>query len=63
VEIVKDIYNKEELNPDADYYIFLDRSLEKNGYDAGRQKINFCKKDTVRKFGMEGIIIFALTKE
>jgi hypothetical protein len=63
VEIVKNIYDKEELNPDADYYIFLDRSLEKNGYDAERQKINLCKKDTVRKFGMEGIIIFALTKE
>jgi hypothetical protein len=46
------------VNPDADYYVFLTRSLEHVGYFAERQEIGRLTKDTAHWFGDENIVVY-----
>jgi hypothetical protein len=58
IEIVKNKQDREELNTMAEYYIYLNQSLEKVGYDANSQKINSFTKDIFKQYKNEKIIIF-----
>ena len=62
IEIVNDVNDRDNLNPDADYYIYLDKSLEIVGYDKNVQKIITVKKDTVLKYEEEGVYLFRIRK-
>ena len=58
VEIIKNKDNREALNINADYYIYLNKSLEKVGYDSYNQKILSIAKDTTLQIKDESIIIY-----
>ncbi len=58
IEIIKNEQDREDINPTADFYIYLNKSLEKVGYNANYQKINSYTKDTVKQYKTEGIIIY-----
>lgn len=60
VKIVQNIYNKDALNPEAEYYIYLQKSLEKVGYNADEPKILQLRRDTFASFPEEGIIVFKI---
>ncbi|MBL7113238.1 MAG: glycosyltransferase family 39 protein [Bacteroidales bacterium] len=62
IKIVKDFNNREEINDTADYYIYLNSSLEKVGYDASDQKILLLDRDTLLFFKDEGVVVFHITK-
>lgn len=59
IEIVKNPNNREDLNAQADYYIYLNQSLPKDWYDASDQKIVLLKKDTSLIYLDEGILVFS----
>jgi hypothetical protein len=58
IDIVKNEQDREDLNTTADFYIYLNQSLEKVGYDASNQKINSLTKDTFKYYKNENIFIF-----
>lgn len=58
IEIVKNKSNREDLNAETDYYLYLTKSLEKVGYDANAQKIITLKKDTTLEYKPENILVF-----
>jgi len=58
IEIVKNKQDREDLNANADYYIYLTKSLEKVGYDANAQKILPLIKDTVLQYKDEKTMLF-----
>jgi hypothetical protein len=57
--MVKSKEDREDLNPQADYYVYLARSLEKVGYESNKQKIISLHKDMVKEYKNEGIVIFS----
>lgn len=58
IEIIKNNQNREDVNTSADYYIYLDQSLEKVGYNANSQKINSISRDTFKLYEKEKVVIF-----
>ncbi|MGN6566833.1 MAG: hypothetical protein ACTHJ0_02710 [Flavipsychrobacter sp.] len=58
---VKIIMNREDraaIQDTANYYVYLNRSLEKVGYNTDEQKICNLKKDTVLIYPQEGVYLF-----
>lgn len=50
--------NKWQVNEKADYYIYLNRHVEKTSYRPKCQQITYMKKDTVLKFSNEDVYLF-----
>lgn len=63
IEVIKNKDDREDLNPNTDYYIYLTKSLEKVGYDANNQKILSLQRDTLIKYTTENIIVFENLKK
>lgn len=63
IEIIKNKDDREDLNSNTDYYIYLTKSLEKVGYDANNQKILSLQRDTFMKYNTENIIVFENLKK
>ncbi len=59
VSVVKNKTDQEKLNLEAQYYIYFNKSLKKNGYNALTQKILNYKKDTILSFKKEGVYVFS----
>ncbi len=55
----KDADDREKLNPQADYYIYYGRSMEKVGYLAQQQLILNLKKDTAWLYDKEDVVVFS----
>ena len=62
IEIVKNGYDREAINPDADYYVLFTRSLEKVNYIFDNQKILTYEKDVVWQFPEEYIVVYSISK-
>jgi hypothetical protein len=58
VNIVEHNADRSDLNPTADYYIYLSQSLEKVGYEVNEQKIVFYNKDIFDEYKQESIVIY-----
>lgn len=58
IEVVKNIYDREDLNVQFDYYIYLDHSLEKVGYNHSGQKINNIHTRIIKHFPIENIYLY-----
>ena len=58
VRIVKNTKDRDDLNMDADYYIYYGTPMYKVGYAGDKQKILEIKKDTVMKFEKERVYVF-----
>ena len=58
IQIAKNPEDRNDLNLDADYYIYLSKPQKKVWYLIEGQDINMMKKDTVAQFEKEYIIIF-----
>jgi hypothetical protein len=56
--VVKDVYDREKLNKQADYYIYYNRSLEIVGYLADQQLILKMKRDTAWIYKDDDITVF-----
>jgi hypothetical protein len=59
LQIVKNQDNKDAYNVKADYYIFLDHSLEKVNYEASQQKVLQYTKKYVSSYPREHIVIYS----
>lgn len=59
VEIVKNREDREDMNPNADYYIYLQKSLEKVGYESSMQKIWVFQSDTARYYDKDFVVVFS----
>lgn len=57
INIVKNKRDREEISPNAEYYIYLNKSLEKVGYEADKQKVLSFKRDTLFYYEKEGIYV------
>lgn len=61
LEVVKCEDLRDGFNPNADYYIYLNKSLEKVYYETTLQHIsNFEFKDTLKFFPNEGVLVYGL---
>jgi hypothetical protein len=58
IKVSKSLTNREELDPNVDYYLYLNKSLEIVGYDSQNQKILDLKRDTVKYYSEEGVFLF-----
>jgi hypothetical protein len=63
IELVKNPWNREVFNPNADYFVFLNHSLEKVGYEIEHQKIIDTTKIIKQSFESEHIIIYTYSKD
>ena len=59
IQLVNDPKNVEEVNKNADYYLYLSSSLNNAGYDKNTQKIRHTPKRIIKQFKNEGIILYA----
>jgi len=62
IQVSKSITNREELDPNVDYYLYLNKSLEIVGYDSQNQKILNIKRDTINYYPKEGVILYSNLK-
>lgn len=62
IHISKSLSNREQLEPNVDYYLYLNKSLEIVGYDSKNQKILDLQRDTVNYYPKEGVILFSNLK-
>lgn len=58
LENVKDPINYDAVNPDADFYIFLSKSVENTGYEARKNKIHDYNKTVLMNFPSENIVVY-----
>lgn len=63
MEVVKQENDREALNPEAEYYIYLARSLERVGYDAADQKILSLSRDTLNYYESEHVFVCKIIKQ
>jgi hypothetical protein len=62
IQVSKSLTNREELDPNVDYYLYLNKSLEIVGYDSQNQKILNIKRDTINYYPKEGVILYSNLK-
>ena len=60
---VKDHFNRELINEEADFYIYLDRPLNKVGYIHKDQKIHKLNKKKVKVYPKEYIYLYSIGEE
>jgi hypothetical protein len=60
---VKNPYDREACNPDANYYLYFDREMKMVSYFIGTQDIHELKKDTLLHFESENILLFRIHPE
>ncbi len=58
IQVAKNIADRDQLNTQADYYIYYDKPLDKVGYHSDEQIIRNLKKDTAFSFQNEDIYVF-----
>ncbi|MFM2388387.1 MAG: hypothetical protein RL660_3144 [Bacteroidota bacterium] len=63
LKYVDDKGNRHAVSPQADYYVYLTKSLDKVGYNAQDHKILSVAKDTCLVFPEDGIIVFSIKKD
>lgn len=60
VEDCKIPTDRDQLNVNSDYYLYLGKSLEKVGYDANTQKVLSFQRDTILSYNNECVYLFRL---
>jgi hypothetical protein len=60
IEIIKNERQRDDINPDADYYVFLNRAMNFYRYFPKDQRIHPFEKDTIQQYPSEDIYVFKL---
>jgi len=60
LELIKDPWNREVFNKEADYYLFLNQNLERVGYEIEHQKIVGERKKSIKVFENEHIVLYSI---